>query len=163
METEILNFSKNTLIMNRIKAIISSTLLAFMLLGIATHANAESYLYQGETMYKGDTLFSPNHEYRLVFQNDGNLVVYNSQDKALWHSGTHGMSNAATLRMQDDGNLVLYSDSLTPLWHTKTHLGPYAEYELVMQNDGNLVLYTHTLHFFGTTVTPIWDSQGHVK
>jgi hypothetical protein len=44
---------------------------------------------------------------RAPFQSDGNLVVYNCADKAIWAAGTHGNTDAV-LCFQADGNLVIY-------------------------------------------------------
>ncbi|BFU47402.1 hypothetical protein KRMM14A1004_56390 [Krasilnikovia sp. MM14-A1004] len=56
---------------------------------------------------------SGRHAYRLSNQHDGNLVLYDNQNKALWASNTerHGDS---TLWMQEDGNLVLYAHNPAP-------------------------------------------------
>lgn len=50
--------------------------------------------------------WSPNTNTRTAFQEDGNLVIYNS-GTAAWSSGTAGLANMA-LTLQQDGNLVLY-------------------------------------------------------
>jgi RHS repeat-associated protein len=42
-----------------------------------------------------------------TMQTDGNFVLYNSSNSALWSTGTGG-TNAQSIMMQDDGNLVLY-------------------------------------------------------
>jgi hypothetical protein len=73
----------------------------------------------------------------LVFQSDGNLVLYPSgSDRALWSSNT-GNKNATSAQFQNDGNLVVYSGT-TPLWNSMTGGNPGAV--LVLQNDGNLVI-----------------------
>jgi len=151
--------------MRRFRVILSNAFFAVVLFGTTTNAIAKEFISTNESLLKGDALFSENGEYRFAFQHDGNLVVYNSQNKALWHSATHGSSNAASLIMQGDGNLVLYTNSSAALWHTKTYTPNHVgDYELVMQNDGNLVLYEFRLHFDGTTnVIPLWDSQGHTR
>ena len=57
---------------------------------------------------------------QLIMQDDGNLVLYNSQgaqpENAIWSSGTYGSTNVNAF-MQDDGNFVLY----TPVWDTGTY------------------------------------------
>ncbi len=47
----------------------------------------------------------PNH---ATMQTDGNFVLYNSSNAALWSTGTSGIANAQIIEIQDDGNLVLY-------------------------------------------------------
>src|SRR6185437_3710050 len=44
----------------------------------------------------------------VTMQSDGNFVLYNPSNTALWSTGTYGNPNAGPIFMQDDGNLVLY-------------------------------------------------------
>lgn len=105
-------------------------------------------------------------DHRLVMQVDGNLVLYDNADTALWATGTEGHPGAF-LHLQDDRNLVVYSAQGTPLWasfkycdtasnhdpatrHLAAHslssgqfmLSPDGRRQLLMQGDGNLVLYS---------------------
>jgi hypothetical protein len=75
--------------------------------------------------------------YRLAFQPDGNLVIYNSANRALWATGTDN-SGANKFSVQADGNVVLYKDS-TPLWASNT--SGNSGVRLSIQGDGNLVVY----------------------
>src|SRR5262245_29358615 len=92
-----------------------------------------SYLYPGQSVTSVDGRFW------LIYQGDGNLVLYEIQTfEALWSSNTHGTS-PGFVAMQGDGNLVVYDASETPQWWSNT-----AGYEgafLVVQSDGNLVIY----------------------
>src|SRR3569832_1082653 len=77
----------------------------------------------------------------LIFQGDGNLVLYKTtggSQKAVWASGTNG-KGATSVCLQGDGNLVVYSPS-NALWASGTN-GSGAS-ELKLQTDCNLVLYT---------------------
>lgn len=56
--------------------------------------------------------------YRVQFQDDGNLVIYNNDNIATWDTGTH--PQGSTLVLQEDGNLVIYSSDETALWSTQT-------------------------------------------
>ncbi|MCZ7414609.1 Dyp-type peroxidase [Streptomyces sp. WMMC897] len=56
---------------------------------------------------------------RAVFQEDGNLVIYTEDNRALWASGTDG-NPGAKLSVQADGNVVIYNASDTPVWATHT-------------------------------------------
>jgi hypothetical protein len=93
---------------------------------------------QNRAMTPGQSLKSKNGLYRFAFQTDGNLVVYNLQNKALWNSGTY-TKPAVNLEMQPGGNLVLYDAARNPLWATWTSV---PNSYLILQNDGNLVLYS---------------------
>lgn len=71
-------------------------------------------------------------------QNDNNVVLYNSQGKALWNSNTAGKGmKIGRLVFQCDGNLVLYDAANSVLWANQKFESMY----LIMQNDGNLVNY----------------------
>ena len=54
------------------------------------------------------TLTSANGQYRLIYQSDGSLVLYDDVDQtAQWTSNTVGTS-AGNVHTQNDGNLVVY-------------------------------------------------------
>jgi hypothetical protein len=65
----------------------------------------------------------------VVFQSDGNLVIYNTiyfftySYEADWSTGTAG-KGATSLRLQADGNLVIYKNgnynSSNALWASNT-------------------------------------------
>ena len=78
------------------------------------------------------------NKYNLVFQNDGNLVLYSPNSNPVWATGTGG--RAARMSVQANGNVVLYDFSNQPIWATNTNGNPGAF--LSLQNDGNLVVYT---------------------
>jgi RHS repeat-associated protein len=78
--------------------------------------------------------------YHLTMQSDGNFVLSNSSNVALWQTGT----NAGVLvEMQDNGNLVLYHQ----LWQTGTYRAPSggtAPYDAC--RIGNLLTSGQVLH-----------------
>lgn len=102
---------------------------------------------------------------RLIMQPDGNLVVYNQSNVALWNSETAG-NPGARLVLQTDGNMVIYNTSNSVLWATYTLHNPNhlsyinmvlpigimypgqsidtadRRFRLTLQTDGNLVLYS---------------------
>ena len=77
------------------------------------------------------------NKYNLIFQNDGNLVLYHPNSNPIWATGTEG--RAAKMSVQADGNVVLYDFSNQPIWATNTTGNPGAV--LTLQTDGNLVVY----------------------
>src|SRR5215813_7959180 len=82
-----------------------------------------------------DTLTSPNGQFKLRMQKDGNLVLYDSKNTPLWASKTDGKDVEFCI-MQDDGNLVLsLEESGKPAWDSKTDGNPGSF--LVVQDDGN--------------------------
>src|SRR4051794_9473372 len=68
-----------------------------------------STLRRGQTLSVGQKIVSPNGQYTLIQQDDGNLVEYGPDGRALWASDTFGSKFQAV--MQKDGNLVVYSAS----------------------------------------------------
>ena len=100
---------------------------------------SDGTLRPGEELAQGESVVSPNGQYRLILQNDGNLVLYaTASDTALWDSRTVGQSDRR-LVMQHDGNLVLYElplAQLKALWHSGTHDSPGAF--LTVGDDGDL-------------------------
>jgi hypothetical protein len=76
--------------------------------------------------------------YKFIFQNDGNLVLYNPQGKPIWATGTDG-TGADRFSVQADGNVVLY-DRGKPVWATVTYGNSGAYFAI--QGDGNLVVYS---------------------
>ncbi len=103
---------------------------------------------------------------RLVFQDDGNVVLYGPRDEVADDTGTAG-SAAQRLVLQDDGNLVLYTAGTGVVFTFRTsepsELRPGGSLlpgerltsddgstSLVMQDDGNLVLYTRGVARFAT-------------
>ncbi|MEU3283234.1 hypothetical protein [Streptomyces antibioticus] len=51
----------------------------------------------------------------VSFHHDGNLVIYNSDGKAIWASNTGGKVGA-WLAVQNDGNVVIYTRDGHVLW-----------------------------------------------
>lgn len=96
-------------------------------------------LRAGARLLPGQSLTSSNGRYRLVYQVDGNLVLYNDVDRtAPWSSGTAN-TNAGQAVMQADGNFVIYDGQVAGLWSTGTADNSNAF--LALQSDGNLVVY----------------------
>jgi hypothetical protein len=96
---------------------------------------ANSYLYPDQSVY------SANGSYRVVYQQDGNLVLYQG-GTAKWASGTAGTSPGFTV-MQDDGNLVIYDGSGNPVWQSYTS-GNSGAYMAVTNGGSVMILSTST-------------------
>uniref|UniRef100_A0A3Q1GLR9 Mannose-specific lectin-like n=1 Tax=Acanthochromis polyacanthus TaxID=80966 RepID=A0A3Q1GLR9_9TELE len=99
---------------------------------------SRNYLSKNDELRKGDSLFSNNREWKAVFQNDGNFVIYGW--KPMWASDTDG-SDAVRVCMQADCNLVMYNASDKPRWNTNTWQSPAEMCRLQLTDEGNLVLY----------------------
>ncbi|MCE7993455.1 MAG: lectin [Roseivirga sp.] len=95
-------------------------------------------LLPGQLLERGKQLKSQNGKYRLILQDDGNLVLYNSEGY-LWATNTAGRA-AKECVMQEDGNCVLYGyNDREVLWASNT-AGKNGAY-LIVQDDGNVVIY----------------------
>jgi LysM repeat protein len=105
-------------------------------------------LEEGQKLGVGDSLTSPNGAYKLILQEDGNLVLYSGND-SVWATGTNGQS-VERAEVQEDGNFVLYTSD-KPVWATDTK--GKKKVLLVLQDDRNLVLYSEG--------GPAWDSKTH--
>ncbi|MDR3659674.1 MAG: LysM peptidoglycan-binding domain-containing protein [Mycobacterium sp.] len=93
-------------------------------------------LQKGEKLEVGQSLTSNNEAYRLVLQDDGNLVLYTGE-QSVWATGTNGQA-VQRAEVQEDGNFVLYAAD-APVWDSKT--AGAGDVRLVLQDDRNLVLY----------------------
>ncbi|TKS87602.1 Comitin 24 kDa actin-binding protein CABP1-related protein p24 [Collichthys lucidus] len=99
---------------------------------------SRNYMSRNDELRRGDYLMSNNGQWKAVFQDDANFVIYGW--KPVWASDTSG-SNMIRLCMQEDCNLVMYSQSDQPGWNTGTN-GPSRNMcHLRLTDDGKLVLY----------------------
>lgn len=112
-----------------------------ILLAIAFASNwalAQSF-NPGTELIKDRWYNSSEHNHSLIFQNDGNLVVYDNGDSdPIWNSNTQNRGARAVF--QRDGNLVIYDNRGNVVFSSDT-AGKGAG-NLQLQSDGNLVIYT---------------------
>lgn len=101
----------------------------------------------GREVLAGQYMYNPTSGHRLSVQRDGNVVLYNSRNTAIWALNTTtvkrlylmasegdlrafnaadqvvwaaGTNTAASMSVQKDGNLVIYNKAGTPIWQTNT-------------------------------------------
>lgn len=104
---------------------------------VVIHGNA---LRSGVSLLPDQPLTSANGRYRLLYQTDGNLVLYDDAGGTTpWTAGTAG-TGAGQAVMQGDGNFVVYDAQGSAVWFTGTGGNPNAR--LVLQDDGNIVVYS---------------------
>lgn len=107
----------------------------------ALAGEVRNYLQEGDFLLPGDKLFSQNKAYYLIYQDDGNLVVYEvSTRKPIWASNTKG-TYAWRTYMQDDGNFVVYENHAQPVWSSDVYEPQYKGSQLVLEDNGKLVIY----------------------
>lgn len=93
----------------------------------------DNTLRSGEVLYPGQLLQSTNGRFQLIYQADGNLVLFESNVRK-WESGTSGRP-AGGARMDHDGDLCLHAPDEVPYWTTgKSGFRG----KLVLENDGAL-------------------------
>ncbi|MBH0241893.1 mannose-binding protein [Streptomyces cavourensis] len=73
---------------------------------------------------------------RMTMQQDGNLVVYNEQNKPIWAAMTFGQNHRAIF--QPDGNLVIHNGDDRPIWAAKTH--DFGGARMVLRPDAKVVI-----------------------
>ena len=112
----------------------------------------------GENLQTGQSLASPNQNYLLLLQDDGNLVLYqiaaDGTRAPYWATNTEWLpasERPMLLSMQSDAHLVLYDAANLPRWSSGTWGDGFVDPYLVLQDDSNLVIYHN-----GST--PIWAS-----
>lgn len=111
--------------------------------------NQGDALHLGQSLSAGKELVSYNGFNKLIVQNDGNVVLYNPDQLAVWDTmGKRTTLKANNITLQGDGNLVAYTVTGQVAWASNT-AGTGAD-RLSLQDDGNLVLYKGS--------TPVWST-----
>lgn len=85
----------------------------------AAPANWKTILSANQFLGINQVKWSNNRQHKLVYQGDGNLVVY-SNGSPVWASNTPGKTPWRTY-MQGDGNFVVYSPNWKPVWNSGTY------------------------------------------
>jgi len=97
-------------------------------------SNGNWILFRGTHFYKGD--YVQVGKSRLIFQTDGNLVLYDEVGFPRWASGTHRRGQEAIF--QHDGNLVVYVSRGDPF---VSRTNGFPNLELSVRADGSLQIY----------------------
>ena len=109
--------------------------------GLLTIGTTNTLLLPGQTIQPGQQIQTPNRQFTLIMQTDGNLVEYTNSGQPIWASNTSNNPGAYAI-MQTDGNLVIYGSNGSALWNSGTYNNPGAY--LALQTDGNVVVYSHS-------------------
>jgi hypothetical protein len=96
-------------------------------------------LNASQALHKNEYMMTPDGNFVLLHQTDGNVVLYGPRFQPIWSTGTSGNSNSSHLVMQPDGHLVLYNTSGQPMWYN--NMSGSGGNRLSLQADGNLVEY----------------------
>lgn len=68
-------------------------------------------------LYKKTRMISQDEKTELIFQEDGNFVLYHEK-KPIWDSST--VDKGEVLILQEDGNVVIYDSNEKPVWASNT-------------------------------------------
>uniref|UniRef100_A0A3Q2QYG4 Uncharacterized LOC105919201 n=1 Tax=Fundulus heteroclitus TaxID=8078 RepID=A0A3Q2QYG4_FUNHE len=109
---------------------------------------SRNHLSRFDELRRGDYLMSNNGEWKAVFKDDGNFVIYGW--KPVWSSDTSG-TDAVRLVMQEDCNLVMYNKEGVGKWVTDTHRSGDNLSRLHLADDGNLHLYNGPNELWNST------------
>ncbi|XP_029995456.1 comitin-like [Sphaeramia orbicularis] len=91
-----------------------------------------------QEMRKGDYLLSTNGNYKAVFQEDGNFVIYTWAP--MWSTGTCDKGGFRIV-LQEDNNLVMYNKAYRAVWASSSYSNETSNrMRLTMTDDGHLVL-----------------------
>ncbi len=113
---------------------------------------ATNSLTSGQTLNPGQSITSTDGRFTVIYQQDGNLVLYyigrdvdkqnnhvgDKPSRALWASGTYN-TGGVRASFQSDGNLVVYKDGNQALWASNTAGSGAARAQIT--NQGAFVLY----------------------
>lgn len=104
---------------------------------------------QNVSLYANSAIYSTTGVYKLIFQVDGNLVLYKNGSQVIWAVNVQNCiptpNVAVRARFETDGNLSIYyalQNNPTQefsVWSTNTQGHPNSR--LIVQNDGNVVIY----------------------
>ena len=92
-------------------------------------------LGSGGSLGPGGSVTSPSGSFTLIYQNDGNLVVYRADGTPIWWTSTDG-TNPGAVTVTPDGGVILSDASGSVLWSAGTDGHPGDA--LVMQDSGAL-------------------------
>ena len=111
----------------------------------------------GETLYLGQKLTSPNGQYTLVLQKDGNLGVYRTCDNysvfsALTKSQT--ISDGYYAVLQPDGNFAVKDENNMPVWYNSTQNKDENKNVVKLLDNGSLAVYSGSECIWSTSPAP---------
>ncbi|KAK0153239.1 Lectin [Merluccius polli] len=91
-----------------------------------------------QELHNGDFLLSKDGNFKAIFQDDGNFVIY--KWAPCWHTDTANNKGTRVL-LQDDNNLVMYTQDKKAVWSSVTYnTAKSNQMRLTLTNEGHLVL-----------------------
>ena len=132
---------------------------AFVLFGLVAKAQPSRVDKPTEWAPNTTVLVSPNQQYRLSYQGDGNLVVYDKSNKPLWNTQTNGKT-PNKLVFQGDGNLVLYGANNAVHWASYCH--NKGGKSLRLNDQGSLSVWDDNKYIWNTGIEIVTSSTEKV-
>ncbi|MCW5842218.1 MAG: PD40 domain-containing protein [Caldilinea sp.] len=126
---------------------------------VATPAQADRFpLPAGQTVVRGQKYPSESGNHYLIFQPDGNLVVYSTDDQYAWglQSVTDEYARAQSVKTESDGNFVVRDANDTLIWSALIE-NPDPSAYLTLTPQGVLRLVS------GATGATLWASDGDLS
>nr|BAD90686.1 skin mucus lectin [Lophiomus setigerus] len=99
---------------------------------------SRNYMSKNDELRAGDYLMSNNGEWKAVFQDNGNFVIYGWTPT--WASNTCEVGGYR-LCLQQDCNLVMYDMGGKAVWHTNSSKSAPNMCRLQLTDKGSLVVY----------------------
>ncbi|XP_056463221.1 B-type lectin plumieribetin-like [Gadus chalcogrammus] len=89
-----------------------------------------------QQLFKGDFLMSNNQEYKAIFQDDGNFVIY--KWSPIWAPNTAN-DQAFKVIQQGDAHLVIYTIDDKPIWASGSYNNTHSvRVRLTLTDEGHL-------------------------
>lgn len=92
----------------------------------------------GQTLKPGQFILSQNGLFKLIYQTDGNLVLYGWGGVPLWNTETNGLVPGRVDMQSSDGHFVVYDASGKALWCSGVYGPQYINSQLRITDDGLL-------------------------
>jgi len=129
--------------LNRLAAaVVAIAVVAGAVVGLTEPASAAAVwtgsVPAGTTLTAGDAVTSPNGQYRLVMQSDGNLVEYGIGGAVLWASGTSNRPGAVAVVGRNRALDIVQNGQRVARWATA---GSARSTSLEVRGDGTMVLW----------------------
>ncbi|OQV19972.1 hypothetical protein BV898_05977 [Hypsibius exemplaris] len=113
-------------------------------------------IHPGESLWKGQSIWSENGHFELTLQLNGDIVIVRKcDDKVIWWTNTKVQlqTAAASMRLHHNGSAALYGDGGEVVWHFPTDWVQFAGSVVRLDNaTGSLCLFKNR--------TCVWLSGG---
>jgi hypothetical protein len=101
----------------------------------------------GGYLYPDECMVSQNKAYKFCYQSDGNIVLYDQEDRQIWSAGAAGAGGGEpfVLNLDFSGRLMAWNGNGTTLdntyWLSSNPTVPEeGPFDASLQDDGNMVI-----------------------